>query len=417
MNGKIKILWFCSDRFTGQKTRETGSWLHSMSKGLVESGEIELYNITQGNVKQTARDEYLSINQWVFPKSKLNRKGLPPKKTVQAIQNIVAEIQPDIIHVWGTEAHWGLLTARDIVKGTTLLEIQGLKFEISNYFYSGLSAMDLCSSIYIKDILKPLTSIFGRKISFKNWGNFEKEMIAKHNYINTQSEWVRITVERINRKAVKYNTVMSLRDEFIVAKKWDIDTCTRNRLFTSTSSLVSYKGLHVLIDAVELLVKDFPDIHLNIASSLDYGLRRDGYTRFIFKKIKKKGLTGHVNWLGSLTAPEIVNELRSAHVTVVPSFVESYSLAAEESMFVGVPTVASFAGAMPELGKHRESISFFQPGSANMCASEIKKILENDTIAVKLSDEAYRSKQDKRNDKAIKEQISIYKDILNKRFA
>ena len=414
MNGKIKILWFCSDRFTEQKTRETGSWLHSMSKGLIESGEIELYNITQGKVKQTTKEEYLSINQWIFPKSKLNRKGLPPKKTIQAIQHIVTEIQPDIIHIWGTEAHWGLLTARDIIKGTALLEIQGLKFEISNYFYSGLSAMDLCSSIYIKDVLKPRTSIFGLKASFKKWGNFEKEIIANHNYINTQSEWVRASVARINKKAVKYNTVMSLRNEFITAQKWDINKCTRNRLFTVTSSLVSYKGLHVLIDAVELLVKDFPDIQLTIATSLDYGIRRDGYTRLLFKKIRKKGLTKHVNWLRPLTAGEMVSEFQATHVTVVPSFVESYSLALEESLFAGVPTVASFAGAMPELGAHRETVSYFQPGNAGMCAAEIKRILENDDIAVKLSDEAYLSKEDRRNNKAIQEQINTYRDILNR---
>lgn len=412
MNKKIKILWFCGVHFTEQKTRETGTWLNSMSKGLIESGEIELFNITHAKVSKIITDQNTSINQWILPKQKLNRNGLPSKKIIQKIQSIVSQIQPDIIHVWGTEAYWGLLTARNFIQGTTLLEIQGLKFEISKYFYSGLSNMDLCSSINIKELLKPSASIFSLKKAFSSWGKFEKEMIENHNHINTQSEWVRAIVERLNKNAKKYNAIMSLRHEFNIAEKWNIEKCIRHRLFTLTSEVISYKGLHVLIDAIALLKKDFPDIQLNIASGLTKGIRRDGYTRFLFNKIKKKGLTEHVNWLGPLTAPDIVKELQAANATVIPSFIESYCMALEESTFVGTPTVASFAGAMPELGKHRETVCYFQSGDANMCAYEVKRIFENDEAAAILSNNAYNSKQDRFNRRAIKEQISTYKEML-----
>lgn len=413
MNKKIRILWFCSDHLNEQKTTQTGTWLHSMSKGLVESGLVELFNITYGKNVRTVFDQYMSINQWILPRKKLNRKGLPNKRIIKEIQNIVLQVQPDIIHIWGTESYWGLLSARNLINGKVLLEIQGLKFEISKYFYEGLSTKDLISCINIKELLKPSASIFSLKKSFNRWGVFEKEMILNHMFIDTQSEWVRASVGLINKRAKIHNTLLSLRDEFYKAEKWNLQTCKRNSIFTITSELISYKGLHILFDAIALIKRDFPDIKLNIASNLTYGIRRDGYTRFLFRKIKKMGLTNHINWLGPLTAEQIVKELQSAHMVVIPSFVESYCMALDEAIFVGVPTVASFAGAMPELGKNRKTVSYFQPGDTVMCAYEIKRILENDEFALKMSNKAFKSKQIRNNKLAIEQQIRIYQDLLN----
>ncbi len=413
MNKKIKILWFCSDFLTEQKTTQTGTWLHTMSKGLVESGLVELFNVTNGSNGHTFLDQDMTINQWILPRKKLNRKGIPNKKIIKDIQNIVLLVQPDIIHIWGTESYWGLLSARNLINGKVLLEIQGLKFEISKYFYKGLSKKELLSCINIKEILKPSVSIFSIKKAFSRWGTFEKEMILNHRYINTQSEWVRATVGRINKEAKIYNTLMLLRDEFYHAEKWNLHTCKRNSLFTITSEIISYKGLHVLFDAIAILKRDFPDIKLNIASNLTYGIRRGGYTRFLFRKIKRMGLTNNICWLGPLTAEQIVKELQSANVVVIPSFVESYCMALEEAIFVGVPTVASFAGAMPELGKNKETVSFFQPGDAGMCAYEIIRILQNDDYALKMSNKAFKSKLIRNNSLAIEQQIQIYQDLLN----
>jgi len=49
-----------------------------------------------------------------------------------------------------------------------------------------------------------------------------------------------------------------------------------------------------------------------------------------------------------------------------------------------------------------------------MCASEIKRILENNEIAVNLSNKAYNSKLARQNNRAVKEQIRIYRDLLDR---
>lgn len=411
MSNKIKVLWLSGAYFTDKKPDATGTWLHSMANELLKSGEIDLYNITQSNTSETKREDYLSIGQWLIPVSKLNKKGLPKKNIIGDIQQIISEVRPDIIHVWGTETYWGLLTARNIIKGKALLEIQGLKFEIEKYFYSGMSAKELVSSIGLRELIKPSDSIFRQKAAFKKWGQFEKEIIKNHQLITTQSNWVRSHVREINEKARLFKTKMVLRDEFVYADKWIYENITPYTIFTTFSSIVSYKGLHVLLRAISVLKKEFPDIKLIIGGDVGRkGIFGYGYLKWIQKEINRLDIEGNTVWAGPLKAEEIVNYLQSSHVAVISSFVESYCMALDEALHVGTPTVASFAGAMPELGKHKETVYYYQPNDHVLCADAIRSYLTDKEFAEKISLNAYNSKREKISTADI--QIDIYKEVL-----
>jgi len=414
MENKIKVLWFCNVGFSDARSNTTGSWLYSMSEALLKTGEISLYNITQGNVKKTIQQNYKSINQWYVPHSSLSSKGLPSLKIIEEIQSIVENVKPDIIHIWGTENYWGLLHARGFIKGNVIIEIQGLKYAYAKYFYSGLTFLDIVKCFRLKEFIKPSSSIVGLKYGFEKWGEFEKEMILKCKFISTQSEWVRTYVKNLNNQASIINTKIALREEFLKAEKWNIDLCVPFQIFTSaSSSSVSYKGLHILIDAIGILKKKFPNIKLNIAGSVQTGLRKGGYSKWLDEKIEKNDIKKNVKWLGSLDAENIVLELQQSNVVVVPSFIETYCLALDESLTIGVPTVVSFSGAMSELASHENTALFYSPIDVEMCANAIERFLVDKNLSVKISENAYNEKSDKNNTDIALAQVKIYNDILN----
>lgn len=398
--------------FTQKKPDATGTWSHSMATELVKSGEIELFNITQARVKSTIREDFSSIKQWVIPSSKLNRKGLPKKSIIRDIIKISEEVKPDIIHIWGTESFWGLLKARNFISGKVILEIQGLKSEIHKYFYSGLTFKDIIATIGLREIIKPSDSIIKQKASFYRWGEFEKEIIENHSFITTQSDWVRSHVRNINKDAELFETKMLLRDEFVNSLKWEFDSCQPYSVFTTFSSIVSYKGLHVLINAIAILRDEFPSVKLNIAGSTGrQGILGYGYYNWIKRRISKLGIEENINFLGSINAEEIVKKLHSANVTVIPSFVESYCMALDEAIHVGTPTVASFAGAMPELGIHKETVYYFHSGDPVMCANAIGAFFRNRSFSEEVSVKAYNSRR--ANSDKYKRQLEIYRNVLS----
>lgn len=413
MQSKIKVLWFSNVAFDNSEPKGTGSWIHAMAASLIDAGTIQLFSITQGNVKVITRQDYESIKQWLVPFESLGKDGLPASKTVYGIERIVYDIQPDIIHIWGIENYWGLLTSRGVIKGNVILEIQGLKFVCAKYFFSGLSFKDIIGCFGIKEILKPSVSILGLKHSYEIWGKFEKEMLKTHSIISTQSDWIRSHVKCFTNHSTKIlNTSISLRKEFIEARKWDIENCIPYKIFTVTSLNLSYKGLHVLIDAVAILKNRFPQIELAIAGNIQSGIRKSGYSKWIQAKIKKLKLDQNILWLGSLDAKELVLQLQQTNVAVVSSYIESYSLTFDEALTLGVPTVATFAGAMSELADHKKTALFFSPGDEIMCANAIESYFLNRDFTKLVSANAYNSKKTLRKSEVGNLQLSLYSEIL-----
>lgn len=411
------VLWLCNRPIEEGADRRDGTWFTSMARALVESGEILLAVVGQAKVKGAVRCNLGDIAQWVVPYEPLGRNGLPSRRTVEAIQQAADEIKPDLIHVWGTENYWGLLTARGMLAGPAVLEMQGIKYVLAKVFYGGLSLAERIRCIGPLEILRPGCSLFFGKRRFERWGRFEKEMILKHKYVSTQSDWVRAYILAVNPECTLFKTAIMLRKEFFEAFSWRTPE-NRNgatpSVFTSSSGAPAYKGLHVAMRAIALLKRKYPRIVLNVAGDImRNGIRRSGYARWLQSEAHRLRIKDNVRWLGPLDADGIIRQFHQASAVVIPSFVESYSLALAEAMLIGVPVVVSYAGAMPELACDGESALFFPIGDASACAMQIDRLLSDHGLAERLSQNA-RETGLTRNDpqSVLRRQVEIYDDII-----
>lgn len=407
----MKVLWFSNIEIS-DNISSTGTWIYTMANTLIDSGKVELINITEGNVTNFQFKKSERLKQWIIPKSKL-KNGLPSDSIVKELIKIVDNVNPDLIHIWGTENYWGLLFSRGLLKNKVILDIQGLKYICYKYFFYGLSSKDILSCIAFKDLLRPQYSIFGKAFSFKNWGKYELEILKSMDNIGVQSNWVRAHINYINPRATLFDSKIQLRKPFLNSEKWRKDNCEHHRIFTSTSSVLSYKGLHVLIDAIKLLKNEYSNIKLFVAGHISIpGIRQNGYDKFLFKKIKKNNLQDNIIWLGSLDAESLASELLKSNVCVVPSFIESYCVALDEALTLGVPSVVSFAGAMPELARHEFSALYYSPLDPVDCAFQIQKLFDL-SFAEGLSNNAIKSKIENLKIDFYKEQLKVYQSIID----
>jgi glycosyltransferase involved in cell wall biosynthesis len=409
-----KILWLSNFRFSKDANRSTGTWLEAMGIAIARTNECQLFNITHGKVKKTEQADCGPIRQWVVPYAPSHMDGLPRREIVSDIQRIVAELRPDLIHVWGTENYWGLLTARNLLPFPSLLEIQGLKYAIAPKMLGELTFFEILRCIGLKECIRPSYSIIAGQAQFKRATLFENEIIKGHSCIAVPSEWAKAHVEFVNPTCRLFPTRMMLRTEFTDSKPWQLCADHPPTLFTSSSGSVPYKGLHVLLRAVFLLKKEFPKIRLNVGGAhIQKGFRRSGYARWLLREVQSLGISDNVRFLGPLAANEIVEQLHQTSVSVIPSFIESYSVALAESLAVGVPTVASYAGAMPEFAVDGVSALFFPSGDETMCARRIRKILLSPSVAVELSLNARQVGLLRYNPPAVlNRQLEIYNEVM-----
>lgn len=410
---KLRVLWLSNTALSGPDTYGTGSWLFPMARRLIESGRIELGNITQGRVRQCRRSDYPGLAQWIIPRrfQFIGEQRIPGPRRIEEILSIIDQFSPDIIHVWGTEQFWGLLISRRIIRLPALLEMQGLEHACALYYEGGLSLWDQMACIGFKEIAK-ISPIFMQRRRLHKWGVFEQEIIRGHKFIGIQSEWIMARVKAINPNCLTFQNDIILRDQFYAEE--NKDRPRSHVLFCSAAYPVPYKGIHVAIRAAALLKNRFPDIQLRIAGPYQReGVRQDGYVRWLKREIKRLGLTHNIVWLGEQSAGQIIKEMQSASAMIIPSFIENCCVAMQEAMNIGIPLVVSYSGGLPSLADHEISALFFPAGDEVICAHQIERLLTDQPLADRLSREAH-TRATKRNDpdRIIKRQIRIYEQIL-----
>jgi len=405
----MKILWLSNVTLTDEDHGSTGTWLGALAQRLVASGKVTLGNISSGSVPQTIRQNSGPVSQWIVPSAVPSlRTGLPSSSIIADILKAVDIFDPDLVHVWGTESYWGLLTARNIIKRKALLETQGLKFAIAPVFAGGLSWKEQLACVGMKELLRARTIPQMRR-SFARWGAFESEIIESHHDIVVQSDWLEAQVRRITNLSRIFRNDFALRKPFYEARPWSYKGSPV--IFCTAAYSAPFKGLHVAVRAGALLKKRFPHIEIRIAGAHQRsGLSRDGYIAWIHREAVRMGMSGHLKWLGPLSAAQIVQELQDCSAFVMPSSVEGYCLGLAEAMQIGVPSVVSFAGGAACLAKDGESALYFSPGDDAMCAWLIERVFADRDLSERLSRNA-RTAALARNDpdKIADRQLEIYR--------
>jgi glycosyltransferase involved in cell wall biosynthesis len=407
----MKILWF-SKVLSEQDNGTTGTWMDSMARGLIDSGEVEFGNIAWDRVREITRRDFGPVHQWLVPSNtRLGRDKLPSSKITGVLIKAIDEFSPDLIHVWGTEEIWGLLTARKLIHRPALLDIQGLKGVYARVYNGNLSFKEQLACIGLKEVLLG-SSIFQKRQSFKAWETFDKEIISGHKYISIHSDWAVSQIKAINSSATIFRNERVLRKPFYNFKPRS--TSEKPILFCSAAYPTPYKGLHIVIRCLPLLKKRFPDIQLRIAGAHQRpGIRRDGYISWINREISRSKIEDQVSWLGPLTAEQLVDELINCSVFILPTFAETYCVALAEAMILGVPTVVSYTGGTSYLAKDQDSALFFTPGDEAMCAYQIERLLTDTSLAERLSCRAREVSLVRNNpDLLIQNQVKIYRLIL-----
>ncbi len=414
----MKILWLSNRVLTDAPTASTGSWLQAMSKALTQTADIELYNITTGNSDKFVRNDCGSIKQWQTPKIRL-KDGLPSQHIIEGLCKLIDEIAPDLIHIWGMEVFWGLLSSRKYITAyPVILEIQGLRYTCAEAYMGGLTQQEISSCIRLRDWFVPRRRIDKIQAVHRGWGKYEKEMLGAHHYISTQSQWVRASIAPYCSHDVKiFETLMAVRDQFMTSTPWNKSFAKQPiQLLSVATGAIPYKGVHVAIRALAVLKQYYPDITLKIVGNYQQtrkDVHKHGYVKFLERLIDENDLRKNVVFVGSLTTPDLVQAMQEAHIMLHTSHVETYSLALAEAMAVGIPGVISYAGALPELAQDGITGLFYSPNDFRQCAYQVRRLIEEPQLAHNIS-VASREIAMMRNDidSVTTRQIEIYNQVI-----
>jgi glycosyltransferase involved in cell wall biosynthesis len=144
------------------------------------------------------------------------------------------------------------------------------------------------------------------------------------------------------------------------------------------------KGHQDLMAATRQLLDQGVDVRVEIAGEDDDG--GTGYRIELEETLKRLRLQDHVKLLGAIDAGEVKDKLEESHLFVLASWHEPLGVAYMEAMSMGVPTIGTDAGGVPELITDGSTGYLVEPKNPGMLARTIRSLVGDPDALMRLSE-------------------------------
>ncbi len=314
---------------------------------------------------------------------------------------ILAEFQPDIVHIFGTEFPHALAMTRVFHHPEkTLVGMQGLCGAIADAYMAELPYKVQRSRTF-RDIVRR-DSLQDQQRKFRCRAENERQTLKGVLHITGRTTFDREGALTIQPEGIYHLMNETLRPEFYEGR-WDLNGAERNSIFLSQGDY-PLKGFHFVLQALPKVLEEFPDARVYVAGNSIIGneggqlppkklpefLWITAYGRYLKKLIAEGGLEDHVVMLGPLSAKEMKKRYQKSHLFICPSVIENSPNSLCEAMLLGMPVIASKAGGIPDLVENGEEGLLFHAGDVEALTEDICNLLGNDQFACRLASAAHK---------------------------
>lgn len=391
----MKVLWFVNipltpllDNYGISRETASGSWLNGLLECIKDIDDLKLgvFSPFIGASDNLVRKEIEGV-EYFHPlqskhKHRISSKNRINDSFLSCCKKAIDIFSPDLLHVHGTEAVWGLIKNRYNLSIPMIVSIQGVMELLSRVSWGDLGFFDVLrhQNITPRNLIHFFPELKIRKF-YSLLAIRERKILRNADCIIGRTESDKSYSYAVAPKIPYYTVNEMMRKEFY-CPKWNINNIQEYTIFTS-GRLSHLKGLHILLKAVAILKSDYPEIQIHHAGAYS---TNQGAFRYFKKMISEFNLSSNVTFHGHLNAIKIVDLLLRTHVFALPSFGENSCNALQEAQLLGVPCVATHNGGTGSIVQDRKTALLVPSGDEYQMASCIAKIFEDKKLALYLSD-------------------------------
>lgn len=412
---KIRVLWFTNtpiDYYESSHGYNGGGWMSALKDKVIQNNKIELavsfyannqdINLEKNNVSYypISFDRKISARlRRFFSKKKQEHDH------IEEFKSVINAFKPDIVHIFGTERPFGLVSKHTDVP--VIIHLQGLINPYLNAllppFYSKLDFY-VGQSFNPLAIIKNISLFFGWKIA----ADREKRIFEGCNYFMGRTYWDEAICKILSPNSIYFYCSEMLRPEFALTKK-NIKTNTSKKIIIiSTISNPHYKGADIILKTAKILKNN-----MNFDFEwLVFGVNNIDYASF---KLGIDAASHNITIKGIVSAAELATSLSKAAIYVHPSYIDNSPNSICEAQTIGVPVVANDVGGVSSLVTHKKTGFLTPANDPFMMAHFIDKLANNLRIREEITKNA-KSISINRHDpeKIISDLLNIYHKILDR---
>lgn len=402
-----------------------GGWLSGAYKSIVEDDSIELSMAfpmsrnTKNAEGVVGKTPYYGFS---IPKilKVIRIKPIERKLLKKALASIIDQVNPSILHVYGTEYLHSRIAVECFGKPErTIIHIQGMVSICAQHCHLGFP-------FFFKHLVVP-SNILGSTIhsQSRRWRKAGKDEIAaiqNVKYIMGRTEWDEACTKAINPSIEYIHCGETLRSSFYEDEsKWGYDSCVKHSIYFSQSSS-QVKGLHLVLPILPELIKRYPDVHLYVGGNSPIGdnsikgfLRRSPLGFYLQHLIRKYKLKDYVTFLGAQNEQQVVQNLKNAHVFLSASLIENSPNSVGEALVIGTPVVSSDVGGVKDFIEHGKNGFIYPVDEPYMIPYYVGKLFDDSVLSNRFSQagsiSALNSYSGAENGRTV---IDLYNDIINR---
>lgn len=420
----MKVLWFslspCNSIKRDNSTHVIQGWMISLENEIKKCKDIQL-EVAFFTEKAETPFEFEGVKYYPMRKYILNQNiGLnriiersfsskkKDKKALEKMLEVVKQSNPDIIHIHGTEACFGLI--QDIVRNIPIVfSIQGLIAPYTEKFFSGISFSDAKRYESFIDKIKQVSVVNNYK-SFLYRSVRENHFLSKANYIFGRTFWDRDCTLALNPKRKYYVVNEILRPEFYT-KHWKGYFSVDNIKIISVITAGFYKGMETLLKTAVILKKYS---NLSFEWHVVGFSNNDKYIQISEKVTHIKSNNYNIIYHGKLDAEHLSDLLCESDIYVHVSHIENSPNSVCEAMILGMPVIASYAGGTASMLTNKKDGILVQDGDPYVLSGAILDYVNHPELAFNYAQSAKSKALARHNrENIINELLTAYKDIIN----
>lgn len=426
----MRVLWLCNivppmvAKQLNIDTTVKEGWITGTLSRLIKEQQSPLQlgicmpvkDMAEAFVKNTVKVETLDIDCYRF-REDTSCPWVYDESLESVFKEIIEDFKPDIIHSFGTEFPHTYACANALNDPKRMLiSMQGVMVDYADQYCKGLPEK-VVNGCTFRDFLKK-DNIAKQKQKFDLRADMEIRAVKCAGHIAGRTQFDKDAAFRINDKVKYHHLFETLRPEFYEGQ-WNSDRLKEHTLFVSQCDY-PIKGFHVLLEALPLILKEYPDTKINIAGNgitgyktLKQKIKIGTYGKYCRGLMKKYNLLDKINILSMLDANKMKQQYINSSVYVCPSILENSPNSMGEAMCLGIPVVASRSGGVPSMVEDEKEALLFAQADSESLAKQVIRLWKEEGLANSISQAAkIRGMKNHNPEENYNRLLEIYKDIF-----
>lgn len=417
----MKVLWFSNtpanaDEYFDMELRGTGGWLKALNFHLQNHVNLNVafYSNRKLEPFKYQKTKYFPIydNSTILKKilGEFGKQYNKDKEDLKIYLEIIKAVNPDIIHIHGTENPFGCIINE--VKVPVVVSIQGNITVYYHKFFSGFDKKFLKIKTRNFLTLKRIIFPFSFEAIYKSFGFMSKRELGnlqKTRFIIGRTDWDRRITRIMAPKSKYFHNDEILRQSFLNYKWNEPDDYNDQIIIHTTTSNVFYKGFETLSESLILL----NNLGLNCVWQVAGISKEDLICKLTIEKLGLSFLPKNLILLGNLNETSLVKAMLQAHLYVGISHIENSPNSLCEAMVLGMPCISTFVGGTGSLLIDKESGILIQSGDPWSMAGAILELVQDDELRQKIVKNSKNASNKRHNPgKIVNDLVKIYNEII-----